>query len=121
MHYHLVTIDGGGTSPDVRTVTNSGDAEREGLRAAMLHGDWAPKRYPGRTWKRGEVAVYLDRESRLERAPVHRELSILRCAAPSPAAPDCVLQSLGIPALNLELPAVEALPDTVALRGQRAG
>jgi len=122
MHYHLVTTDGAGDSPpDVRTVTTSSDAEREALRAAMVHGDWTPKRYPGRTWKRGEVAVYLDRISKPERPPIHRELSILRCAAASPAAPDCVLRNMGIPALNLEPPpATEAPEAPAAIRGQRA-
>jgi hypothetical protein len=122
MHYHLVTTEGGGGSPGVHTVTNSGDAEREALRAAMLHGDWTPKRYPGRTWKRGEVAVYLDRESGLERGPRRREISILRCAAASPAAPDCVVQAMGIPALNLEpAPDVTAPMNAAPIRGQRAG
>jgi hypothetical protein len=122
MQYHLVSTEGTGGPPAVRTVTTAGDAEREALRAAMLHADWTPKRYPGRTWKRGEVAVFLDRESRPERPPVRRELSILRCAAPTPAAPDCLLASMGIPALNLEpAPAVETPRDVAATGGQRTG
>lgn len=122
MHYHLVTKDGAGAPPAVRTIKTSTDAEREALSAAMRHGDWAPKRYPGRTWRRGEVAVYLDRISRLDRPPVHRELSILRCAASSELAHDCLLQSMGIPALNLEpVTAPEPAGAPVVIRGQRAG
>src|SRR6185295_14998438 len=122
MHYHLVTADGDGRAPGVRTVTTSGDAERDALRAAMAWNDWSPKRYPGRTWRRGEVAVYLDRTTSAHRPPILRELSILRCPANTPDAPDCLLRAMGVPALNLEpAPVVEAPPDAAVVRGQRTG
>ena len=120
MHYHLVTTDGDGRTPGVRTVTTSADAERDALRAAMAWSDWAPKRYPGRTWKRGEVAVYLDRATSPGRPPILREVSVLRCTASTPHGPDCLLPALGVPALNLE-PAAEETPAQPPLRGQRAG
>ena len=121
MHYHLVTADGDGRAPGVRTVTTSADAERDALRAAMAWSDWAPKRYPGRTWKRGEVAVYLDRSSSATRPPILREVSILRCKSTVPHGPDCLLRAMGVPALNLE--PTESTPPAPqpALRGQRAG
>ncbi|HWP65458.1 MAG TPA: hypothetical protein VNO26_06050 [Candidatus Limnocylindria bacterium] len=122
MHYHLVTTDGDGRLPAVRTVGTPSEAEREALRLAMAWGDWAPKRYPGRSWKRGEVAVYLDRTSSAHQAPILREVSVVRCPASSDEAPDCLLRAMGIPALNLE-PArpVESAPEPVVPRGQRAG
>ena len=125
MHYHLVTTDGDGRAPGVRTVTTAADAERDALRAAMVFGDWAPKRYPGRSWKRGEVAVYLDRTTTATRAPLAREVSVIRCTAGSPEAPECLLRGMGIPALNLE-PTAPAAPaaepaERPVLRGQRAG
>ena len=122
MHYHLVTTDGTGSAPGVRTVMTSGEAEREALRAALVWGDWAPKRYPGRTWKRGEIAVYLDRNTNSHNLPDRRELAILRCSASGVEAPDCLLRSMGIPALNLEPAAAsDAPPEHAAkLPGQRA-
>lgn len=125
MHYHLVTTDGEGQAPGVRTLTTGADAERDALRAAMVFTDWAPKRYPGRTWKRGEVAVYLDRTATATRAPLIREVSVLRCAAGTPDAPDCLLRAMGVPALNLDATEPTAPADAPAerhvLRGQRAG
>jgi hypothetical protein len=124
MHYHLVTTDGDGHPPGVRTVTTAADAERDALRAAVAWGDWAPKRYPGRTWKRGEVAVYLDRTATATRAPMLREVSVIRCTAGTPEAPECLLRGMGVPALNLEAAeaATPAAPaaERPALRGQRA-
>ena len=125
MHYHLVTRDGDGRAPGIRTVTTAADAERDALRTAMVFSDWAPKRYPGRTWKRGEVAVYLDRTTTATRAPIAREVSVIRCTASTPEALDCLLRDMGVPALNLE-PAAPAAPaaepgERPALRGQRAG
>ena len=125
MHYHLVTTDGDGAAPAVRTVATVGDAERDALRAAMVFSDWAPKRYPGRTWKRGEVAVYLDRTTTATRAPLLREVSVIRCAGGTPDAPDCLLPGTGVPALNLEptapAPQVAEPAERPVLRGQRAG
>jgi hypothetical protein len=125
MHYHLVTTDGAGGLPAVRTVSVATDAEREALRLAMAPADWAPKRYPGRTWKRGEVAVYLDRTNRLNQSPSRRELSLVRCPAGSTAAPDCLLRAMGIPALNLQsvppAPAAEPVHAPAVAGSQRTG
>ena len=122
MHYHLVATDGVHTTPAIRTIATAADAEREALRTAMLHGDWAPKRYPGRTWKRGEIAVYLDRSSRVDRPPNRRALSIVRCLAASDAAHDCVPRSLGVPALNLAPTVPHEAPQPSAQSGrQRPG
>ena len=122
MHYHLVTTDGDERAPEVRTVPTAAEAERDALRAAMVFSDWAPKRYPGRTWKRGEVAVYLDRTTTATHAPLLREVSVIRCAAGTPDAPECLLRGMGVPALNLEpaAPAAE-VEERPVLRGQRAG
>jgi hypothetical protein len=122
MHYHLVTADGDGRAAGVRTVTTAADAERDALRAAMAWNDWAPKRYPGRTWKRGEVAVYLDRTTTAARAPIVREVSVIRCTASTPDSPECLLRGMGVPALNLEATEPAAPPaERPVLRGQRAG
>ena len=121
MHYHLVTTDGDGRGPGVRTVMTSADAERDALRAAMVWSDWSPKRYPGRTWKRGEVAVYLDRSTSATRPPILREVSILRCTASTHDHPDCLLRAMGVPALNLEPAEAPAPAPQPVLRGQRAG
>ena len=101
MHYHLVTTGAHDERDGIATVDTAAGAEREALRLAMGHGDWNPKRYPGRTWKRGEVAVYLDRDARGSRGPNPRELSIVRCPASDALALDCYLRSIGVPALNL--------------------
>jgi hypothetical protein len=122
MHYHLVTTDNTGSAPGVETVMTSGEAEREALRAAMVWGDWAPKRYPGRTWKRGEVAVYLDRTTNSHQPSVRRELAILRCPANGPDEPNCLLRAMGIPALNLEPGAASEAPEASAgVPGHRVG
>lgn len=98
MHYHLVLTDAQGRCVAVRSVEGHAAADRE---ARLLIADapgWTPTRYPGRSWRRGEIAVFLDR-----RGPLRRELSVLRCHAHAIAASlDCPLRSLGIPALNLE-------------------
>lgn len=120
MHYHLVSTDGLGSEPNARTFSSATEAEREALRAAMNGADWVPKRYPGRTWKRGEVVVYLDRTATAERPPIRREVSVLRCGASTPASPDCLLRSMGIPALNLEPGAApDAPPAPAPQRGAR--
>jgi hypothetical protein len=122
MHYHLITTDGPSVRPAVHTVATASEAERTALRAAMQHTDWAPKRYPGRTWKRGEVGVFLDRTVHPDRPPVHRTLSIVRCMATSAAAPDCLLRTLGVPALNLaDAPAPGPMRPAAPLTGQRSG
>jgi len=122
MHYHLVTTDNTGSAPGVETVMTSGEAERGALRAAMVWGDWSPKRYPGRTWKRGEVAVYLDRNTNSHRPSARRELAILRCMADGPEAPNCLLRAMGVPALNLGTDASSEMPEAAAdVPGHRAG
>lgn len=98
MQYHLVLTDERGHCIGVRSVAGHSTADREVRLILADIPDWTPTRYPGRSWRRGEVAVFVDR-----RHSVRRELSMLRCAADHDAAPlDCPLRSLGIPALNLE-------------------
>jgi len=98
MQYHLVLTDERGHCVGVRSVAGHNAADREVRLMLAETPDWTPTRYPGRSWRRGEVAVFVDR-----RHSVRRELSMLRCAADHDAAPlDCPLRSLGIPALNLE-------------------
>jgi hypothetical protein len=98
MQYHLVLTDEHGRCVTVRSVGDHTAADRETRLLLTETPDWTPTRYPGRSWRRGEVAVFLDR-----RGPVRRELSVLRCAADHDGAPlDCPLRFLGIPALNLQ-------------------
>jgi hypothetical protein len=98
MQYHLVLTDERGHCVGVRSVEGHAAADRE---ARLVLGDvptWTPTRYPGRSWRRGEIAVFIDRRNSLL-----RELSVLRCATDHETAPlECPLRSLGIPALNLE-------------------
>jgi hypothetical protein len=98
MQYHLVLTDEHGHCAGVRSVDGHAAADRE---ARLLLGEvpgWAPTRYPGRSWRRGEIAVFIDR-----RTSPRRELSVLRCAVDHQVSPlDCPLRSLGIPALNLD-------------------
>lgn len=98
MQYHLVLTDMQGRCVAVRSVSGHAAADREARLVLADTPDWTPTRYPGRSWRRGEVAVFLDR-----RTSQLRELSVLRCGADHELAPlDCPLRSLGIPALNLE-------------------
>jgi len=111
MQYHLVLSDEHGNRILVRTVEGHAAADRESRLLLADSPGWTPKRYPGRSWRHGEVGVYLDRtRSQL------RELSILRCAADHDGTPlACPLRAIGIPALNLqpataESPSAEPAP-----------
>jgi hypothetical protein len=107
MHYHLVLTDERGCCVAVRSVDGHSAADREARLVLASAPDWTPTRYPGRSWRRGEVTVFVDR-----RRALRRELSVLRCGADHATAPlDCPLRSLGIPALNLQpIPAVAPAP-----------
>lgn len=106
MRYHLVLTDERGHCVDVRSAPDHGAADREARLVLGNAPEWTPTRYPGRSWRRGEVAVFVDR-----RRSVRRELSVLRCFADHDSAPlDCPLRSLGIPALNLEPIAADTRP-----------
>lgn len=104
MEYHLVLTDENGLCVDVRTVDGHRAAEREVRLMLAAANPWTPKRYPGRSWRRGEVDLWVDRVT-----AVRRELSVLRCPVDHRVPQlDCVLRSLGIPALNLEPIALDA-------------
>ena len=76
MHYHVVlTVDGQddftgtfGTWKDARETAGS---------ISRQCRDWVLRRYPGRSWRAGEVAVYLD--PRAGRRVIRRGLRIIRC------------------------------------------
>ena len=81
MHYHVVRIEEGEFAEDVPTVARQDEAEA--LAAAMAReivgsGWWRGRRYPGRSSRPQELAVYLDRRP-LERLVPHLELAIIRC------------------------------------------
>jgi hypothetical protein len=105
MHYHLLLTDERGEFVDIRTVETSNEADRHARLVLSGQMSWSPNRYPGRSWKRGETAVYIDR-----RSSTHQALAILRCAADGPLDLACLLRALGVPALNL---ANAAKPDLV--------
>jgi len=107
MRYHLVLTDERGHCVSVRSVEGHTAADREARLVLADVPSWTPTRYPGRSWRRGEVAVFIDRRNALR-----RELSVLRCAIDHDTAPlECPLRSLGIPALNLEpIPSDRATP-----------
>jgi len=106
MQYHLVLTDERGHCLGVRSVAGHNAADREVRLILADIPDWTPTRYPGRSWRRGEVALFVDR-----RHSVRRELSMLRCADHDSAPLECPLRSLGIPALNLDqIPASPAAP-----------
>jgi hypothetical protein len=112
VHYHLVFTDASGRIVDVRSARGLGAADRETRELLAGAAGWTPTRYPGRSWRRGEIAVYMDRAT-----SVRRELSVLRCSADHEAADlTCPLRALGIPALNLTpaAPAPTPEPDVSA-------
>jgi len=86
MHYHLLLTDAEGDRPYGRVFPTQGDAEREIPTMFRLLDDitWSPKRYPGRSSRRFEIAVYLDRD---EHGSSRHEVSLLRCPC-SGADPD---------------------------------
>jgi hypothetical protein len=81
MHYHVVLIDEQGEHLDsASTFETQPEAEREAETVArQIDGPgWSGKRYPGRVWRRQEIAVYLDRRA-LQRQRSRLELAIVRC------------------------------------------
>jgi hypothetical protein len=100
MHYHLVLVDEEGEHVETAlTFARQADAEAQasGVAQEIDGPGWNGTRYPGRTWRPHEVAVYLDRRP-LVRA-VHRlELTIIRCdAARGEHDPRCYLHHRGRP------------------------
>ena len=96
MHYHVLRIDEAGEH--VEDALTFGRQEEAEERAATLAREidgpgWTARRYPGRTWRQGELAVYLDRRP-LERSIPCLELTIIRCCA---NGADCWLVHRGRP------------------------
>jgi hypothetical protein len=112
MHYHLLLTDERGEFADIRTVESAGEADRHARLVLSGQTPWSPNRYPGRSWKRGEIVVYIDR-----RHATHQELAILRCPADGPSDLACLLRALGVPALNLANATAGDLTDTSASDG----
>ena len=83
MHYHVIVVEGesevvGGAGRFVETFEGWREAENH-ARVISFEGEgWLPTRYPGRSWKPGEVAAYLDRRVLGRRVP-QREVSVVRC------------------------------------------
>ena len=76
MHYHVVlTVDG--QEDFTGTFGAWKDAQEAAESISRQCRDWAPRRYPGRSSRAGEVAVYLDR--RVGRRVIRQELAIIRC------------------------------------------
>jgi len=76
MHYHVVlTVDG--EEDFTATFGTWKDAQETGESISRQCREWVPRRYPGRSWRAGEVAVYLDR--RVGRRVIRQELAIIRC------------------------------------------
>ena len=78
MHYHVVlTVDG---QQDCSCTFESWeDAEEMAAAISRQRDDWVPCRYPGRSWRGGEVAVYLDRRTGF--AIARQEVVVIRCHA----------------------------------------
>ena len=99
MHYHVVLIDDDGEHIDsASTFETQPEAEREAeVLARQIDGPgWSGKRYPGRVWRRQEVAVFLDRRP-LERQLTHLELAIVRCdRGAGEHDPGCYLRHRGL-------------------------
>ena len=77
MHYHVVlTVDG---QEDFTGTFGTWKDAQEAAESISRHHcrDWVPRRYPGRSWRAGEVAVYLDRRG--GRRVIRQELAIIRC------------------------------------------
>ena len=83
MHYHIVITDGAGTHLEDTIFTSLSAAEHAVPLVIGRIDDrvWQPKRYPGRSAARDEIAVYLDRGHPDRR----REISIIRCPTAAPA------------------------------------
>ena len=96
MHYHVVlTIDGQGDCTG--TFDTWQEAEAEAAAMVRQRDDWAPRRYPGRSWRVGEVAVYLDR--RTGSGGCRNELAVIRCHVDgSEPRPACGVWRRAVPA-----------------------
>ena len=95
MHYHLVLIVEGGEHPQAQIFPTQEEAERQVpvVMNLITDGVWEPKRYPGRSARRREIAVYLDRE---RRGGLRHELSVIRCPSSGCAVdPSCFLWGRG--------------------------
>ena len=104
MRYHVVLKDE--VNDDRKwTFDNWQEAEIEARFICHQHDDWVPDRYPGRSSRTGEVAVFLDRRVLDRRAP-YRELAIIRAnpQRPAPARravePRCKSAQRGRPSLQ---------------------
>ena len=99
MHYHVVLIDDQGEHLDsASTFETQPEAERQAEAVArQIDGPgWSGKRYPGRVWRRQEIAVYLDRRA-LQRERGRLELAIVRCGrAAGEHDPGCYLHHRGL-------------------------
>ena len=77
MHYHVVLIDSDHRQR-TETFETWDEAEKHAATMSKRRDDWRPRRQRGRSWRRGEIAVYLD-----HRAPgrhvTRREIAIIRC------------------------------------------
>ena len=76
-HYHLVLTGDGGPCRS-ETFATWEEAEENAAALSRESAEWVPRRYPGRAWHTGEIAVYLDRRTLLRRVP-DREIVIIRC------------------------------------------
>ena len=101
MRYHVVLKDE--ASEDRKWIfDNWQEAEIEARFICRQHDDWVPDRYPGRSSRSGEVAVFLDRRV-LDRLAPFRELAIIRAnpqrpiAAKKAAQPRCKSARRGRP------------------------
>src|SRR6266404_12459 len=76
MHYHVVLIVDG-QDDFTGTFGTLKDAQETAESISRQCRDWVLRRYPGRSWRAGEVAVYLD--PRAGRRVIRRGLKIIRC------------------------------------------
>lgn len=82
VHYHLLLIDEDGERAHGReTFATQAEAERVALAIVFEKASlgWRAIRYPGRTWRQQEVAVYLDRQHPGRRSYPCLELTVVRC------------------------------------------
>ena len=77
MHYHVVLIDDD-QRQRTETFATWDEAEKRAAIVSRRRDDWRPRRYPGRYWRRGEIAVYLDHRVPGRRV-TKREVAIIRC------------------------------------------
>jgi hypothetical protein len=99
MHYHVVLIDERAEHVErALTFARQDEAEEEAVAVARkIDGPgWSGKRYPGRSWRPQEVAVFLDRRP-LEREVPRLELTIVRCDGKGAHGPGCYLFHRGRP------------------------